>query len=97
MRVAYALQGLLAASVTMATSYNPRHVVLGTDGTVVVGADPSLYFRTAKTQIYRDHDQLESEQPSRLVEFDSELHDPKQAESEELPLATLPVIPDEIP
>ncbi|KAE8877234.1 hypothetical protein PF010_g6443 [Phytophthora fragariae] len=81
----------------MATSYNPQHVVLGTDGTVVVGVDPSLYFRRAKTQIYRHHDQLESEQPSRLVEFDSELHDPKETEAEELPLATLPVVYDELP
>ncbi|EGZ09412.1 hypothetical protein PHYSODRAFT_318177 [Phytophthora sojae] len=43
MRVAYALQGLLAASVTMATSYNPRHVVLGTDGTVVGSNLPGVY------------------------------------------------------
>ncbi|KAG6614107.1 uncharacterized protein IUM83_10057 [Phytophthora cinnamomi] len=80
----------------MATSYNSQHVVLGTDGTVVVGADPSLYFRVAKNEIYRDHDQLESEQPSRLVEFAPELHDSKQPESEELPLATLPVIHNEL-
>lgn len=97
MRVTYALHGLLAASTTLATSYNPQHVVLGTDGTVVVGVDPSLYFRRAKPQIYRHHDQLESEQPSRLVDFDSELHDPKEPEAEELPLASLPVVYDALP
>ncbi|GMF45358.1 unnamed protein product [Phytophthora fragariaefolia] len=94
MRAAYALQGLLVASTAMATLYNPQHVVLGTDGTVVVGAGPSLYFRTAKNQIYRGHDQLESEEPSRLVEFDTELHNLKQAEAEtNLPLAALPARP----
>ncbi|EEY68814.1 uncharacterized protein PITG_18715 [Phytophthora infestans T30-4] len=38
----YALQGFLAATTTMATSYNPQYIVLGTDGTVVE-ADPRVY------------------------------------------------------
>ncbi|KAG7389693.1 hypothetical protein PHYPSEUDO_009854 [Phytophthora pseudosyringae] len=88
MRVTYALQGLLAASTTVTASSNPQHIVLGTDGTVVVGADPNLYFRTGRNQLY----QLESEQ--ELGEL--ELH-ATQTEPDELPLAKLPSIHDELP
>jgi hypothetical protein len=92
MRVAYALQGLLAASTTMAASYNPQHVVLGTDGTVVVDVDPSLYFRPSKN--HRDEVRLESER--QLVEFDLKLPDAIQAETSELPLVPLPALHEEL-
>ncbi|KAL3672500.1 hypothetical protein V7S43_001800 [Phytophthora oleae] len=88
MRVAYALQGLLAASTTIAASFNPQYIVLGTDGTVVVDADPSLYFRTGKNQLYEDHDQLEDVVSCDLT--------PKQTEVDELPIVLLPSIHDEL-
>ncbi|POM71478.1 Hypothetical protein PHPALM_11952 [Phytophthora palmivora] len=43
MRVTYTLQSILAASSTIVASYNPQHIVLGTDGMEVVGADPRVY------------------------------------------------------
>ncbi|OWZ23693.1 hypothetical protein PHMEG_0001376 [Phytophthora megakarya] len=43
MRMMYALQSLLVASSTMATSYDPQYIVLGKDGMEVVGVDPRVY------------------------------------------------------
>ncbi|KAH7467427.1 uncharacterized protein KRP23_11751 [Phytophthora ramorum] len=93
MRVSYAVQGLLVASTTMAASSNPQHVVLGTDGTVVVGADPSLYFQTSKYQVYRDQGELES---VHSVDSDPEMQDSKPIESDELSLVMLPTVHDEL-
>ncbi|KAG2761071.1 hypothetical protein PC129_g19565 [Phytophthora cactorum] len=81
MRATHALQGLLVASTTMAASYNPQYIVLGTDGTVV-DADPSLYFQTGRNQPYQHQDQFESDQ--ELVNL------VKPTEPEELPVVTLP-------
>lgn len=91
MRVAYALQGLLAASTTLTASYNPQHIVLGTDGTVVVGADPSLYFRSDKNQLYQAQDELEGEQ--ELIKYDLNA---KKTGPDDLPLVELPSLHDEL-
>ncbi|KAG1706702.1 hypothetical protein DVH05_027556 [Phytophthora capsici] len=88
MRVTYALQGLLTASTVIAASYNPRYIVLGTDGTVVVDADPSLYFRTGVSHFFEDHDQLEDVVACDLVS--------KQPEVDEVSMVLLPSIDNDL-
>ncbi|KAF4134898.1 hypothetical protein GN958_ATG15918 [Phytophthora infestans] len=82
--VVYALQGFLAATTTMATSYNPQYIVLGTDGTVVE-ADPSLYFQSGSNQPYQHRDQDQFEKKPELVDL------AKPSQPEELSGVTLPL------